>query len=96
MTKPVCPNCQMFYRPHKNGTPFIEMMPIGEGQAPPGTAAPERWAPYKLWMGDLWRCRGCGSEIIVGVAMNPLSEHYRPDFAAEVARVRATIKINDC
>lgn len=92
--KPVCPKCQRFFRCKRNGTPFIEMRP--QNNAPPGSEAPEDWLPYKLWQGDLWVCRGCGAEIIVGVGLKPMAEHYQPDFDATVASLGATIKINDC
>lgn len=103
MPKPVCPKCCRFYRPKKNGTAFVEMMPK-VGNAPAGLAAPDAWKPYKLWVGDLWHCLGCGGEIVIG-ALNPLNEHYRPDFDAAVkvaerltrqALGRDLIRVNDC
>ena len=95
--KPACPKCQRFFRPKRNGTPFIEMYPNSSDQrAEPGTATPEAWRPYKLWHGDLWVCHGCGAEIIVGTGHQPISEHYMPDFEKAVASFGATIKINDC
>lgn len=54
------------------------------------------WQPYKLWVGDLWRCRGCGAEIIVGVPHQPLSEHYKPDFAEALARFQPKRQVDDC
>jgi hypothetical protein len=96
MLKPICVSCQRFYRPHKNGRRFVEAMPKGgTDRAAPGTSQPERWVPYKVWIGDEWRCHGCGHLLIVGVAGWPLSEHYLPNFAD----VRATAKylqVNDC
>ena len=93
--KPICVKCQRFYSPSKNGRPFIECMPEGNG-APPGTQAPERWSPYKLWMGDEWTCEGCQHVLIVGVGREPISEHYMPDFDKRAASFGATIRINDC
>lgn len=95
MTKPVCVACQRFYRPHRNGVRFVENMPIGNNAAP-GTAAPERWEPYKLWVADLWRCHGCGHEIIVGCALSPIAEHYQPDFALKLAANKIRCVVNDC
>jgi len=67
----------------------------GQGDAPPGTSAPERWQPYKVWIGDEWICHGCGHLLIVGVGFAPVSEHYRDDFAA--ALTTATyLQVNDC
>lgn len=94
--KPICVRCQRFYRPHHTGRRFVEAMPKGgEIRALPGTEHPEQWTPYKVWIGDEWICHGCGNLIIVGVAWQPLSEHYRPDF--EGARATAMyLQVNDC
>jgi len=89
----------MFFRPKKNGISFIEGMPIGspgEGYPKPGMEEPEKWKPYKLWVGDLWVCKGCGAEIIVGTGLNPISEHYKPEFVGKCALYGPTIQINDC
>lgn len=96
LLKPVCVPCQRFFRPEKNGFPFIEGMPRGGVRVPPGTQAPGDWKPYKLWMGDKWKCQGCGQEIVVGVIAGPISEHYKPDFAHDVERLGTTLQVNDC
>jgi hypothetical protein len=85
----------MYYRPKKNGTPYIEMKPNGGALAPPGNEAPERWTPYKLWVGDLWECRGCGNTIVIG-ALNPASQDYLPNFDAMIVAMNPKIKVNDC
>lgn len=92
--KPICVPCQRFMRPKKNGLAFIEGMPTDN--AKPGLAEPEKWKPYKLWRGDLWECPDCGHQAIVGVARDPMAEHYQDHFKDEVARYDATLQINDC
>lgn len=95
--KPVCVKCERFYRPKKNGTAFVEMMPRGMRKAAaPGVSDRAAWKPYKLWMADLWICHGCGHELIVGAGNIPLAEHFHPDFGAQVAAYRAAIIVNDC
>lgn len=75
--RPVCAPCQRFFRCEKTGYYFIEAMPVaGVDRPEPGTVSPEHWTPYKVWVGDLWRCEGCGAQVVVGVARSPLSEHY--------------------
>jgi hypothetical protein len=97
MQKPICTKCARYYRPKKNGTYYIEMKPIdGSVHSPPGNEAPDMWTPYKLWMGDLWVCHGCGHEIIVGTGRQPISHDYQEDFQIELRRSRVTIKVNDC
>ena len=98
--KPICVPCRRFYRPKKNGYPFIEGMPADNSRPQAGLAEPEKWKPYKLWNGDLWECPDCHAEIIVGFARQPWAEHYQSDFAkkveSEAARVSELIQINDC
>lgn len=94
MPKPVCVKCQRFYRPKKNGYIITEMMPKDGFLVPPGTEAPERWQPYKLWRGDLWHCLGCGHEIVVGFAGHPMAEHYQSDFKEHFKSSQSVI--NDC
>jgi len=91
--KPICVPCQRFYRPKKNGVLLLEGMPIGQ-DVKPGTAEPEKWAPYKVWVGDLWECEGCGHETIAGVPSLPVTEHYQSDFKRYAECV--THKVNDC
>ena len=96
MPKPACVKCQRFYRPAKNGTAWIEGMPIG-GRPKSGVEEPASWKPYKLWLGDLWRCDGCGSgEIIVGNAPTPISIQHEHDFLAQIGSWKPTTQINDC
>lgn len=93
--KPICVPCQRFYRPKKNGFPFIEGVPTHNG-AEPGMAEPESWKPYKLWMGDLWECDDCGAQIVVGTGQQPLAEHYQPEFVERVLSFSAKLQVNDC
>ncbi len=95
--KPICVPCQRFYRAKKNGFFFVEGMPVpGVKQAIPGTSTPEQWAPYKLWVGDLWECQGCGHQIVSGFGRGPIAEHYMDDFADKVKAHGAELQVNDC
>lgn len=99
--KPICVPCRRFYRMKKGGFYFIEQMPgpraAGEANPPPGNAAPEKWKPYKLWAGDLWECPDCGAQIVSGTGREPVSEHYKPEFAETVKLTGADqLHVNDC
>lgn len=97
--KPICVKCQRFYKCDRNGTPVLEQMPDGASpSAMPGTVESRRWSPYKLWQGDRWKCPGCGSLIIVGVANRPISEHFHENFQIELgyAGGDAVLRVNDC
>lgn len=99
MPKPVCVPCQRFFRPDKNAVAVIEAAPR-VSEAEPGTSQPGNWKPYKLWMADRWKCQGCGATIVVGFGHAPLSEHYKPDFAAWVDSYTKEqgplLRVNDC
>ncbi len=69
-------------------------MPVDGAVA--GNAYPDHWTPYKLWFGDLWRCEGCGAEIVVGVAGRPMAEHYQPGFSELIDRYGPELQVNDC
>lgn len=95
--KPVCIPCQRFFRMKKAGFYFIEGFPAGDGRAKPGTAEPDKWKPYKIWVGDRWECQGCGAAIVSGFGSAPLSEHYKEDFGAKVEQFGAgQLQVNDC
>lgn len=94
--KPICVPCERFMRPEKNGFYFTEGMP-SVNDAPTGVAGLGKWAPYKVWVGDKWKCPDCGAEIIIGVGRGPIVEHYQPEFAAVQAGLGADqLQINDC
>lgn len=97
--KPICVPCQRFMRCIKNAFIFTEAMPIGdleEDEALPGKATPDKWKPYKIWAGDLWRCPDCQAKIVVGVAPQPVSEHYKPGFLEAMAAYKPKLQVNDC
>ena len=91
--KPICVKCQRFFKIERNGVVFIESMPIGE-KVPPGTAEPHNWTPYKLWVGDLWHCPGCGAQTISGVGSQPIAEHFQDSFSEKAKR--SEFVVNDC
>jgi len=85
--KPVCPTCCRYY---------IEGMPNGNKYpTESGREHVADWKPYKLWVGDLWRCEGCKNHIIIG-ALRPAAEHYMPNFDEEVARYAPHLMVCDC
>ncbi len=94
--KPICVPCRRFYRCKENGFKFVEAMPI-EAPALAGNSEPRKWKPYKIWAGDLWQCPDCGAETVVGVAVEPIAEHYEPNFAEVLVAHRADrLQVNDC
>lgn len=97
MPKPVCVPCQRFFRPEKNGFYLTEGMPVGPNRPEPGTTEPEKWKPYKIWVGDKWRCHGCGTEIIVGYGASPIRIHHESDFEETRKALDADqFQVNDC
>lgn len=96
MPKPACVPCQRFFRPKRIGRRVMENMPVGPpGETLPGLQTPDLWVPYKIWVGDIWECEGCGTQIVAGWAHAPLAEHFDQPRFADLS-VGITIKINDC
>lgn len=98
--KPICVPCRRFFRMEKAGYYFVEGMPTpGQGLAEAGNRMPERWAPYKLWVGDLWKCPDCDATILSGFGREQISEHYKPDFyelCRTIGGVGSQLQVNDC
>lgn len=92
--KPICVRCQLFFKPHKNGVAFEEGMPISGHNA--RTNQITNWGPYKLWLGDLWKCRGCGAEIIVGVGQHAVAEHFQTHYEREREILDPLFRVDDC
>lgn len=92
--KPICVKDRRFYRIVRSGRYFIEGMPKDSG-VKPGNVQPEQWSPYKVWLGDLWRCPDCGHELISGVGASQVAEHYQPGFDGWAKRAEG-LQINDC
>ncbi len=45
----------------------------------------------------MWKCEGCGTEIVVGVGAHQISEHYLPEFEATAKSLGADqYQVNDC
>jgi hypothetical protein len=82
--KPICVECKLFFKPKKNEVAFEEGFGDGTGK------------PYKLWLADLWECRGCGRQIIVGAGASPVAEHYQPDYAQSQAHFAPMLLVDDC
>lgn len=89
--KPICVNCKLFFRPERNGVYFEEGMPIDKDEQ-----GNKVWGSYKFWSGDLWKCQGCGVEIIVGVGASPIREHYQNDYSAMVQSLGSALRVDDC
>lgn len=65
MNGKVCAKCNVEMYPKKNGVFVLEY--AGH-------------MPYKIWSADLWACRSCGAEIVLGFPRYAIVEHYEPHF----------------
>ena len=68
MPGPTCVKCQVEFDRVKSGVNLVQMF-----------NQPQQ--PYKIWQADLWRCPGCGFEIVSGYGHHPYAEHYQDGFA---------------
>lgn len=66
MPKMVCIKCELQLKPETNGVVVSELF-MDDTQV------------YKVWEADLWKCPGCGMEVIAGFADNPIAEHFEQE-----------------
>lgn len=69
--KPVCVKCHLEMKIKKTGARVEQMMNMN--------------APYRLWSVDTFACPLCENEVAVNFAKEPISEHYKPDYAKQAA-----------
>lgn len=94
--RPICIPCKRFLKVKKTGFYFIEGMPIAN-DALPGNAEPERWKPYKIWVGDLMECPDCQAQMLAGFSGGPLAHHHEDNFEERVEQLGADqFQVNDC
>jgi hypothetical protein len=87
--KPVCPTCKRFFEPKENGI-FFE-----EGTTVTSREGWKQSAPYKLWAGDLWECKGCAAQVVLTRPDQlPIAEHYQPDYGAKVVAYKPRFRVH--
>lgn len=64
--RPVCPKCNRELHPEKNGVGVLDLNAKGK--------------PYKIYDADLWKCPGCGIEVVGGFGIGPISAHHEDSF----------------
>lgn len=74
MTGKICWPCRREMNPKTNGVYVVEL-----AESVPG--------PYKVWVGDLWGCAGCGAEVALDFS-KPIAEHWQRDFGAILSSAR--------
>lgn len=82
--KPICAPCKLFFQPEKNGYVFEEGFGDGTNR------------PYKLWVGDLWKCKGCGTTIVVGTPECPIAHHHEEHYDEVRRAADPQILVDDC
>jgi hypothetical protein len=87
----ICVKCEKFMKCKENGVLYEEGMPTNyvDGE-------PQEWSPYKLWYADLYKCDGCGVEIISGRGKGPIREHYEKDYLEFRDSHPPLVTVNDC
>lgn len=80
---PICVQCQVPFRPFKNGV-TVELLAA--------------YGSYELWEADEWACPVCDARIITGFAQSPFAHHYDTDYSVQrqrevdAGRIRASVK----
>ena len=79
MHRPVCVKCNRELHPETNGVGVLDK---ADGRA------------YELYDADLWKCPGCGMEVVGGFGSGPISAHYEPDFQTVIKGYKVVIENN--
>jgi len=69
MSRPVCVQCQVEFRPVKCGIAAEAMATFGS---------------YQLFMADLYQCPGCGISIVHEFSTEPIAEHFQENYTRNV------------
>ena len=72
--KPVCVKCECEFKPHDCGIFVAELFKSAN-------------KIYRLWMADIHKCKGCGTEIVTGYAAH-VEKHYEKDLEAKVEELK--------
>lgn len=72
MPKPVCVECEIEFKPYKNGIMVAEMF--------------QKNKIYKIWSADEWECPICHKKIVYGFGSSPVCEHFEIDKVAELKK----------
>lgn len=77
--RPVCMKCKRELHPEENGVGVLDM---ANGRA------------YELFDADLWKCPGCGMEVVGGFGRKPIASHFEDNFKKLQAGYRTLIVNN--
>ena len=77
--RPVCPRCERELHPEENGVGVLDM---ANGRA------------YEVYDADLWKCPGCGMEVVGGFGNKAISAHYEENFQRMIGGYKTLFKNN--
>lgn len=69
MARLVCGKCGLFMDPQRANVALLEKI---------GAVEKGIGGPYRLWEADVWRCPGCGHEVVVVSGDRPMVERDEP------------------
>ena len=81
MHSPVCAKCRIEMKPVRNSVTFLTKASYSAGG---GVAE----YPYAMSMGDIWGCKGCGAQVIIGWGSKPIARRHDKGFADLVEKYR--------
>lgn len=74
MNKKICVECQLSYKAEEYGVLILELFQRDS-------------EIYKIWFADLYRCPGCGREMIAGFSDKPLAVHYQKELMKKALEI---------
>lgn len=74
---PVCATCKVDMKVEKTGVTFVEQVRQGDDAR-----------PYKMWSVDMWTCRSCKAQVLVGFGKGPYAFHHEETFKEVLKHVQ--------
>jgi hypothetical protein len=65
-------------------------------RAIPGKLFASEWESYKLWQADLYECRSCGMQIVVGSGLNAIAIQHMPEYKKMLEERPPEVEVYDC
>ena len=81
--RPVCPECNRELWPETNGVGVLDMFRPSDS---------DKEEPYEVYDADLWKCPGCGIEVVGGFGSGPIARHHDENFEKVIAGYKLVIK----
>lgn len=82
MPRIICAKCEVEFTPKLNEVGLVETFRDDE-------------RPAKIYDADLWECPVCHFEVVSGLGLHPIAEHYKDDMQKVIGQYEKTIRCRE-